>query len=273
MRILISVDLEGISGVVGKNQIHEEGSGFEWARNKMAKEVNHAIEGALEGGAREIYVNDAHGSMKNIIPDKLHSEAFLISGDLKELSMVEGLQKDVHGLFLIGYHARRGTKGGILDHTYSGRVVSQITINGVELGETGINALVAGAYGVPVLLITGDDKVCQEGIDLLGDVYTVKVKEGLSRYAAICLHPEKAGKIIKEKAREAVTNINRFKPFVMDSPYELRVEVVTSAMADGIEMVPGIKRISPTTLEFVHEDLITLFKVLRVMLVMGGNSS
>ena len=236
MKILISADMEGISGIVAGEQVDSRsGKEFEWARELMTQEVNYAIEGAFDGGAKEVIVNDSHGGMRNIIPDKLHPEATLISGSLKELSMVQGLSNDVDGLFLVGYHGRRGTRGSILDHTYSGRVLRRLKINEVELGETGMNALVAGEFDVPVLLVTGDNTVCKEAGELLEGVYTVQVKEGLSRYAAHCLHPQKAGELIKQKAKEAVKDISGFEPFKLEAPYRLELEVPERRI-DDIEL-------------------------------------
>ncbi len=271
MKILISADMEGISGIVAGDQVDSRsGQDYSWARGIMTEEVNRAIKGALAGGAQEVVVNDSHGSMRNIIPDKLHPEATLISGSLKELSMVQGLSDEVSGVFLVGYHGRRGTRASILDHTYSGRVLRRLQINGVELGEMGMNALVAGQFEAPVILITGDDSVCAEGQELLGNVYTVEVKKGLSRYSAECIHPEKAGELIESKAREAVENISSFKPFQMESPYRLEMDVVTSAMADACQLIPGVSRLEACTLTYSHQDLLTLFKAFRAMLTLGG---
>jgi len=274
VKILISADMEGISGVVAGNHVDSNsGKDYEWARKVMTEEVNYAIEGAFKGGAEEVVVNDSHGGMKNIIPDLLHEEATLITGSLKELSMVQGLSHDVDGMFLVGYHGRRGTRASILDHTYSGKVLRRLKINEVEMGETGLNSLVAGAFDVPVILVTGDNTVCSEARELLGETYTVQVKEGLSRYAAHCLHPRKAGELIKNEAQKAVQNIERFNPYRLQSPYRLEVEVINSSMADGCGMLPEVTRLGPTTLVYTHDDLLTLFKAFRAMLTLAGSSA
>lgn len=270
MKILISADMEGISGVVSEDHVSTKGNDYEKMREVMTQEVNYAIEGALAGGATEVTVNDSHGSMRNIIPTLLHKEALLITGGLKELSMVEGLSEDIDGAFLVGYHAHRGTVKAIMDHTYSGRVVKQVWVNGKEMGETGINALVAGTFQVPVLLVTGDDKVCKEAEELFDTVYTVAVKTALSRFAAKCLHPEKAGELIRAKAEKAVSDIQSFKPLTMEGPYRLEADVVSPEMADAIQLIPGVTRVGATHVQYSHEDLITLFKAFRLMLTVGG---
>jgi len=274
MKILISADMEGIAGIVGNDQVDSRsGKDYDWARKIMTEEVNYAIEGAFAGGATEVVVNDSHGGMRNIIADLLHPEAKLITGSPKELSMVQGLSDDVAGVFLVGYHGRRGTRASIMDHTYSGRVLRSLKINGMELGETGMNALVAGEFDAPVILVTGDDSVCREAKDLFEKVYTVEVKKGLSRYSAECLHPKKAGELIKKEAEKAVKDIESFKPFRLESPYRMEMEVITSAMADGCHLIPEVSRPSPTTLAYSHPDLITVFKVFRAMLTLGGAAS
>ncbi len=274
MKILISADMEGISGVVAGDQVDSRsGKDYDWARKVMTKEVNYAIEGALAGGATQVVVNDSHGGMRNIVPDLLHPEAKLITGGLKELSMIQGISDDVDGVFLVGYHGRRNTRASIMDHTYSGSVLRRLKINDVELGETGMNALIAGEFDAPVLLVTGDDSVCREAEELFAKVYTVEVKKGLSRYSAECIHPQKAGELIKNKAEKAVRDISSFKPYRLESPYRLEVEVITSAMADGCQLIPEVSRLGPTTLVFNHPDLITAFKAFRAMLTLGGAAS
>lgn len=274
MKILISADMEGIAGIVAGDQVDSRsGKDYDWARKIMTEEVNYAIEGAFAGGAQKVVVNDSHGGMRNIVPDLLHPDATLITGSLKELSMVQGLSNDVDGVFLVGYHGRRGTRASIMDHSYSGRVLRRLKINGVELGETGVNALVAGEFDAPVLLVTGDDSVCREAETLFENVYTVEVKKGLSRYAAECIHPKKAGEMIKKEAEKAVKDISTFKPFRLESPYRLELELISSSMADGAQLIPEVSRLGPTTLAYTHQDLITVFKAFRAMLTLGGSSA
>ncbi len=266
MKILISVDMEGISGVVADDQVSRNGQDYQIAREIMTQEANYAIEGAFEGGAREVLVNDSHGTMRNLLINKLHPQAKLISGGTKELSMVQGLQEGVDGLFFVGYHAKRGTTQAILDHTYSGRSVWRLSINGQEMGETALNAFVAGAFDVPVLLVTGDDKLCKEAEEMLDKVVTAQVKKAYSRYSALCLSPQEAGVLIKAKAKAAMGNINNVKPYKLKPPYRMELEFISAAMTESPLLIPGSERKNPTTVVYTADDVLTVFKVFRAML-------
>lgn len=266
MKVLISADMEGITGVVHDDQVSRDGKDYDRARRLMTQEVNAAIRGAFAGGATEVIVNDSHASMRNIIIEELHPEAQLISGSQKPLSMMQGIDETVDAVFFVGYHARKGTAYGILDHTYSGRSVIRYTINGVEYGETGQNALIAGAYGVPVVLVTGDTQVTMEARELLGDIETVAVKDGVSRYAAKNLHPAKAHALIEEAAKRAVQRVKEIKPLMIPGPYTLDLEVADSGMADMATLIPGVERIAPRVLRYTNPYYIVAYKCFRAMI-------
>ncbi|MCK4257945.1 MAG: M55 family metallopeptidase [Halanaerobiales bacterium] len=268
MKILISADMEGITGVVSDDQVSRNGKDYDRARLMMTKEVNAAIRGAIVGGATEIIVNDSHSSMRNIILEELHPEAQLITGSPKSLSMMQGIDETVDAVFFIGYHAKKGTAHGILDHTYSGRDVMKYKINGIEFGETGQNALIASAYGASVMLVTGDVKVTEEAKALLPHIETVAVKEGVGRYAAKTLHPSKSHALIEEAAKRAVQRIDESELFTLEGPYTLELELANSGMADMAELIPSVERISGRIVRFSHSDYITVYKCFRAMIAM-----
>ncbi|AZR73270.1 peptidase M55 [Anoxybacter fermentans] len=269
MKILISADMEGITGIVSVDQVSQKGEDYERARLLMTREVNAAIRGALAGGATEVIVNDSHAAMRNIILEELHPEAQLITGSPKPLSMMQGIDETVDAVFFIGYHARKGTANAILDHTYSGRCVAEYTVNGMKLGETGQNALIAGAYGVPVVLVTGDTQVTREARELLGNIETVAVKDSITRYSAKTLHPEKAHTLIEEAAKKAVQRIGEIKPFTLEGPYTIEIELMCTSMADMAELIPGVERIAPRVVRFTHSDYITAYKCFRAIIAMS----
>ena len=185
LKVFISADMEGIAGVVNSDQTSSSGNDYNLARRWMTEEVNAAIRGALEAGATEIVVNDSHGSMRNIIVSELSPAARLITGSPKPLSMMQGIDDSFDAVIFIGYHAHAGTKDGVLDHTYSGSRIASIRVNGMELGETGLNALIAGWYGVPVVLVAGDSTVCSQAQEKLGkELEVAPVKEAVGRYSA-----------------------------------------------------------------------------------------
>jgi D-amino peptidase len=233
----------------------------------MTEEVNAAIRGALQAGATEIVVNDSHGSMRNVIISELNPAAYLITGSPKPLSMMQGIDETYDAVFLIGYHARAGSKDGVLDHTYSGGSVFSIKVNGMELGEAEQNALIAGCYDVPIVLIAGDKTVCaQAKISLGEDVETAVVKEGIGRYAAKSLTPKAAQALIEEKAKMALENRNRIKPLKLQPPYRFELTYLRSSMADAGELIPQVKRTGPRTVMYETEDYIEGYKLFRALI-------
>ena len=269
MKILISVDMEGITGVVANDQVSSQGKDYDRARLWMTYETNAAIRGALAGGATEVIVNDSHASMRNILLDELHSEAQLILGSGKPLSMMQGLDETVDAVFFIGYHAKRGTANGILDHTYSGRDIIRYLVNGQELGETGQNALIAGTLGIPVVLVTGDTTVVREAEELLGDIETVAVKDGVARQAARTLSLKKAHSLIESAAQRAVQRVGQIKPFTLSNPYTLEIELTSTGGADMAELIPGVERVAPRVVKFVHDDYLVAYKCFRAIIAVS----
>jgi len=272
MKVFISVDLEGISGIVQGEQTRPEGRDYERSRKLMTGEANAAISGAFEAGASEVVVNDSHGPMRNLIPEELHENAKLITGSLKALSMMQGIERGFDAVFLVGYHARRGTLHAILDHTYSGATVSSFVVNGQEYGETGMNAAIAGYYDVPVVLVTGDSSVTSEAKSLLGNVETVTVKEAVSRRAAKCLHPNKAREAIRQGAILALRRRSEIRPFKLKPPFELRVELMDAGMADAAELVPNVKRIAPRVVAYTSDDFVTVSKAFRSIVTLASST-
>jgi len=262
MKVYISCDMEGISGVVAGKQTGN-GEEYKRAQKLMTGEVNAAIEGALAGGATEILVNDSHGSMRNILIEELNPSAQLISVSPKPLSMMQGIDESFDAALFIGYHAQAGTAYSVLDHTYSG-IVYQVSLNGRLVGETGLNAALAGYFGVPVVLVTGDKLLVEEAAALLGTVAGVAVKESYGRYAARCLVPETARELIREAAQSALSREGKL--FVVEPPITLAVDFTSSAHLDMAELIPGANRVSGRRIEFTHDDLLTVFKVWQAML-------
>lgn len=264
MKLYISADMEGVSGVVNSAQtsIKQEAKEYERARAWMTGEVNAAIEGALTAGATEIVVNDAHGSMRNILLEELNPIAQLVTGAPKPLSMMQGIDEGYDATFFIGYHAQAGSIHGTLSHTFSGRVYS-VVLNGRPVGELGLNAALAGHFGVAVVLVTGDQALIDEARSILGDIETVAVKQAYGMRAARCLAPSKARQLIKEAAARAVQKGGT--AFVVSSPITLTVGFQRSVHAEMAELVPGTRRLDSRTIEFVHEDMPTLYRAWRAM--------
>jgi len=269
MRILISVDMEGISGVVLGDQTRSSHKEYERFRKLMTAEANAAIEGALAGGATEVIVNDSHASMANILIEELNPAAQLISGSPKPFGMMQGIDPDTNGVFLVGYHAQSGSAAATLEHTMTGRLVD-LQLNGRSVGEMGFNAAMAGSYSVPVLLVTGDEAVAQEARALLGDIETVAVKQGITRSAAQCLHPEVARQRIRQAAERALSLRLKTSPFLVPPPITLRIVFQRAVHADMAGLVPGSHRVDGRTVDWVGGEMPAVYGVFRAMATLAS---
>lgn len=269
MKIYISADMEGVGGIVHSDQTDSAHPEYQRGRKLMTAEVNAAIEGALKGGATEVLVNDSHGGMRNLLIEDLNPEAILLSGATKQFSMMAGIDRTFDAAFFTGYHARAGSSFANLDHTWDGpRVVQGIWLNGVEVGEYGLNAALAGYFNVPVVLITGDQTACAQAKELLGaDLETVVVKEALGRASAKNLHPTKLHALIRDAATRAVQR--KRAPFTFKSPITLRLALARSSQAERCLMMPNVKLVSPRVVEFTHEDYAVLFNAFRALIVLA----
>ncbi len=267
MKVYISVDMEGISGIVSPQQTALSGRDYEKAREYMTQDVNFAIEGALEGGAEEIWIKDSHGQMDNILPHRLHEEAILVSGRGSEpLFMMQGIDESFDCVFLIGYHAMGGTPYAVHDHTDS-KIVHECKVNGVKMGEIGLCAGIAGYYGVPVTLISSDRAGVEEAKNFLEPLEEVIVKEAYSRTTAHLLPLKKAHERIKESAKKAVKL--KKEPFVLSSPLKLTMTFTETNMVDRVAILPKTERLDGYTVEIVAEDFIELFRYWQVFNFLG----
>jgi D-amino peptidase len=265
LKIFISVDLEGITGVVNWEDVSRDGKDYEYFRQIMTKETNAAIEGALEAGATEIIVRDSHGSARNILPEMLHKRSKLIrdwSGGF--LSMMEGIDKTFDAVVFIGYHAKAGTPNAILEHTMSSRNITDVSINNVSLPEAGINALIAGYFDVPVVFVAGEKALCNQAKELLGEVETVAVKEGLGN-AALNLHPEVSREKIKNGVKNALLNIKKYKPYKLPSPYRLIVKYKNEEMVHEKSLQLGVIKTGDWELTYKSDDLLDIMKAFCLM--------
>jgi D-amino peptidase len=272
MRVYISVAMAGVAGVAHEDQTDptDPRHAAEYARScrLMTAEANAAIEGALAAGATAVCVSDSHWLMRNLIADELHEAAELISGGPRLNSMVEGIDGGFDAAMFIGYHARAGTGTAVIDHTYTDRVY-EVRVNGVAFGEVGLNAALAGTFGVPVALVSGD-RALEAGVrELLGEqVETVVVKEPLGRYAARSVAPTIARRRIHDGAKRALAH--RHAPFTVTSPVTFATDFARSQMAEMAALVPGSRRTGGRTVEYTHEDYREAFKAWRAMYNLAG---
>lgn len=273
MKILIATDMEGITGVTTWDQVTPGHAEYARFRKLMTQDVNAAIRGAYEGGAQEVIVADGHWNASNILIEELDPRAKLNSGSPSPFSMMEGIDESVDGVFFVGYHARNGSSFAILDHTWSSRTVANVWLNELLTGEYGLNAAVAGHFGVPVIMVSGDQTACAQMSELLGDVEAAIIKQASGRFAAECLAPQVSQQLIFDAACRAVERLvegHVTDPFVLDSPIRVTVEFFTSDMADRASKMPFTQR-EGTRVSFSANEMASAYSAFRtmVMLAMG----
>jgi D-amino peptidase len=255
--------MEGVCGVISWDDVTVGGTDYGLFRKLMTQETNAAIEGALAAGATEIVVRDAHDTGRNILPDLLRPEARLLRAwSYGPLSMMEGIDKTFDAVIFIGYHARASTPNAVLKHTMSTALLDVI-INGKKMPEAGINGLMAGYFGVPVVLVSGDQAIAAQAKELFGDIETVIVKEAIAT-AALNLHPAKAQELIKQKTTAALKRLKDFKPYKLASPYTLEVSFADEAGAQKASWIPGAVRKDEHTVAFTAGDIMELMKLFRL---------
>ena len=253
-RVYISADIEGVTGVVHFDETERNKSDFGIYRKFMTEEVNAAIEGALEAGASDIVVRDAHGDARNILPKLLHENARLIRGwGDTPFCMMEGIGDCFDAVMFIGYHAAADVPNATLKHTMTLRV-AEIRVNGVLMAEAGLNALIAGYFGVPTVFIAGDRAVCEYARETFGDIETVSVKDGLGT-AAVNIHPKLARKEIKAAAARAIESLPRYKSFTLEAPYTFQIRYRYEHSAFKASFYPGCERVDNVTVKFTSDDL------------------
>ena len=262
MKVYISVDMEGIAGVSHPKPTERADSGYPAAVDLMVREANAAIEGALAGGATEILVNDSHGGMYNLRPADLHPSARVLQGQ-KAWSMVAGAGPGAgFGVALfVGYHARAGHPTGTIAHTFSGRP-TLTRLNGRLVGETGINASVLGAWGIPVGLVAGDDALAAEVADWLPWAERAVVKEGAGGNAAASLHPSVAADLVRSCAERAVKRAiaGELRPLTLEPPIVIEVDYRNAIAADYAAIVPGAERVGDRGVRFEAADPVAAYR-------------
>jgi D-amino peptidase len=245
MKILIACDMEGISGVTLWEHVDPSHTEYQRFRHIMTADVNAAIKGAFEGGADEIIVTDGHWNGTNILIEEIDKRIRLNSGlGTAPFSMMQGIDQTFNGVIFIGYHARASSQYGILDHTWNTKI-SNVWLNDVLVGEYGLNAALAGYFGIPVIMITGDQTACAQAQELIGDLESAVVKWATGRFSASCLPPEVSQGMIRDAACKAVMRLIKGdapKPYQLTTPILVSIEFIASDMADRAERIPGAHR-------------------------------
>jgi D-amino peptidase len=271
MKIFISSDMEGTAGVVDWDQVVVGGHLYDYYTGLLTNEVNAAIEGAMQAGASEFLVNDSHSKMQNLRPDRLAGRARYLSGRVKPMYMMQGLDESFDAVFFVSYHGSMSSKGSTLSHTYFPTAFAEVTLNGQVTGEAGINALVALGYGVPVVLITGDVTTAEELRPFAPNAVAAVVKDSVTRFAANSLHPEEACEVIREAAERAIRGLSDAALPPIAVPTTMGIKFRTSDYCDLASRISGVTREGDLEATITCDDPLELYQTfITVVLLCRG---
>ena len=255
LRVYISADMEGVAGLSATND--------PLGRRLMTAEVNAAIVGAFDAGATRVAVNDAHGGHNNLLQDQLDPRATLLRGDLKPYGMMQGLDSSFSAVVFVGYHAKAGSRNGFLAHTGSGRT-ADLRVNGVSVGEGGMNALFAAWYGVPVVFVSGDSLAVEQMRDLIPDIGGASVKTGIWNRAVWTLSPDSAQAAIRRGVTAALRGHQGVQPAAIP-PFRVELRYTSNLYADIAEGIPSVYRVDATTVGFTVDRYPAAYRMIRVL--------
>jgi len=260
MKLFLSTDFEGTSGIVAWEQIIEGNPEYEQGRRLLTNEVNAVITGAMDGGATEFVVNDAHHNMRNLHPQDLVGRATLITGKHKPLYMMEGLDTSFDGVCFVSYHGSIGAEHAILSHTYNPGAIWEVRINGEVVGESGLNALVAAHYSVPIIFVSGDAATAEEARTIAPNAEKIVVKESRGRFAAAHLHPTVACEMLQAGAMRATRDVAAMRPPQFTTPVTIEITFLVADMADMALWIRGVERVAARTVKVVGENMLDLYR-------------
>jgi len=265
-KVYISADMEGIAGVVTGEQLGPQGFEYQRFREFMTNEVLAAIEGARAAGATEILVSDSHGNGQNLLIERLPKDVQIVRSWPRPLMMVEGIDSTFDAVLFVGYHTGTTNAEGVRAHTMSSANFADVRLNGVSVPEAGLNAAIAGHFGVPVALITGDDAVVKEARALLGDLEGAVVKWPLGFHSARTLTPDASCELIREKAKAAVARSGQRKPYRLKTPVELELRFKNYRPAEVLAYLPNVERADAHTVRFRGKDVLEVARFLEFVL-------
>ncbi|WP_232664033.1 M55 family metallopeptidase [Pseudonocardia sp. TRM90224] len=273
MRVLVSADMEGATGVTWTDDCVPGTEPWQRMRRLFAGDVNAAVAGLVRGGATDVLVNEAHSAQRNLLLEELDERARMLTGRHKPLSMMQGIdasgESAVDGVVFLGYHAGAGQQG-VLAHTYLENSITGVWLDGEPAGEGGLNAALAAEHGVPVLLVTGDDRACAEAGRYAPEATTVAVKECVSRYAAICLPPARTASMISEAAQAAMTRAGRREGAV--GPHRIEVEFDAAHLADAAAVVPTVEQLDVRRVGFDAPSMTAAMQAFKIVTAIAGGA-
>jgi len=265
LKLYISADMEGVVGSVTDQQLGPEGFEYERAREFMTNEVLAAIAAAREMGVTEILVSDSHGNGQNLLIDRFPADVMIVRSWPRPLMMMEGIDESFDAAIFLGYHAGTTNPDGVRAHTVSSARLADIRLGGRSMPEAGISAAIAGHFGVPVIMISGDDAAVEEAQTLLGDIEGAVVKWNYSFHSAKTLTPDAAYLQISESVKAALGRLEDFEPFVLPEPISMEVTFKNYRPSQLLAYLPIVERIDAHSIRFVGRDMIEISRFIEFM--------
>jgi D-amino peptidase len=265
-KIYISADMEGVVGVVSGEQLSPGGFEYQRFRGFMTAEVNAAIGAARAAGATEFVVSDSHGNGQNLLIDELPDDVKIVRSWPRELGMMHGMDETFDGVIFIGFHASTDNTDGVRAHTMSSASVTSLKLNGRVMTEGSMNAAIAGHFGVPVIMVSGDDAAVAENQSIIGAIEGAVVKWAHGFHSATTLTPDAGYEVIRTHTTAAMNRLDEFQPFVLDTPIELELSLKHYQPVELLAYLPDVERVNSHTIRFVGEDMIEISRFLRVAL-------
>jgi D-amino peptidase len=265
LKVYISADMEGVTGVVTGEQLGPDGFEYQKAREWLTLEVNAAILAAQAAGATEIVVSDSHGNMQNILPDLLPPGVKLVRSSPRPLSMMQGIDESFDAVLLIGYHTSTTNPRGVRAHTFSSGTFTAVRLNGVAVPEAVFSAAISGHFGVPVVMISGDDAAVEEARRHLGDLEGAVLKWTYGFHSALMVTPQEGREIIGQTVGAALGRLDQFRPFRLEGPVRLEVRLKNYMAAELLSYLPGVDRVDSHTIGFTGEDILEVSRFLAFM--------
>ncbi len=265
LKIYISADMEGVVGVVTGEQLGPGGFEYERFRQFMTNEVNAAIDAARAAGATEFVISDSHGNGQNLLIDQLPDDVTVIRSWPREHSMMAGIDETFDGVIFLGYHASTNNTRGVRAHTMSSANITSLRLNGMTMTEGSMNAAIAGHFGVPVIMVSGDDIAVAENQVIIGDIEGAVVKWSSGFHSARTLTPEAAYEVIRTRTKSAIDRIGDFQPYVLETPIELDLSLKHYQPVELLAYLSNVEKINSHTIRFVGEDITEVTNFLTVV--------
>ncbi len=260
LKIYISADMEGLAGVVSDAQLGPEGFEYQRFREFMTNEVNAAIEAAFAAGASEILVSDSHGNGQNLLIEKLPKNVQVVRSWPRPLMMMQGIDETFDGVIFIGYHTSTTNSAGVRAHSFSSANLADVRLNNVSMSEASFNAAIAGHFGVPVIMISGDDAIVKEATALLGNIEGAVVKWAYGFHSAKNLNPAAACDLIREKVKTAMNRLKEFKPYKLTTPIQLDVRFKNYRPSEVLSYLSIVQRTDSHSIKFTGKDMVETSK-------------